>query len=327
MEEDHEVTLNQTALMEPSPTSALPNWLTLREAAFVTGMSEDTLQGLADTGQIVSDRSLSRRLGAHYLLLLSRDLEAAGLISLEPKPAPASRPAPEAPAPAAPRVPSFVAAPDLPPPTEVIQLAQPPSPERSRATIAPALPSPRPRPEETVDTAPRPGRRRVALAWSLFGLIVGLLLATLVPGVLDYRSYAIGSGAMAPAFQSGTYVISHAVDPLTVQPGDVVSFAEPGAPADHLTERVLRVVPSSDSVSFETAGDASRTMHQWSVSVDGTVQLVVLHTRGIGAALWKWASLTSRVLLIALPVLLLVLMVVRGVHRRRRTSMQAERYF
>ncbi len=320
MEEDREVTLNRTALMEPPPTPALPNWLTLREAAFVTGMSEDILQGLADTGQVVSDRSLSRRLGDHYLLLLSRDLQAAGLISLEPKRAPAP------PAPAVPRAPSFVVAPDPTPPTQVVQRAQASSPEPRQATIAPAAPGPRPPLEETVDEAPRHGRRRVALAWSLLGLIVGLLLATFVPGVLGYRSYAVGSEAMAPAFHAGTYVISRAVDPLTVQAGDVVSFAEPGAPKDRMTERVLRVVPSSDSVSFETAGDASRAVHQWSVSVNGTVQLVVLHTRGIGAALWKWSSLTGRVIVIALPVLLLGALLVRGVHRRHRTIMQAEQY-
>ena len=132
---------------------------------------------------------------------------------------------------------------------------------------------------------------------------------------------------MAPAFHAGTYVISRAVDPLTIQAGDVVSFAESGASRDRLTERVLQVAPSSDSVSFETAGDASRAVHHWTVSINGRVQLVVLHSRGIGAALWKWSSVAGRVIAIALPVLLIGALLVRGVHRRRRTIIQAERYF
>ena len=177
MEEVREVTLGRTALMEPATSPALPNWLTLREAAFVSGVSEDILQGLADTGQIVSDRSLSRRLGDHYLLLLSSDLQAAGLISIEPARAPTTVTAPPTPAPAVQRMQTFVVAPD-PPPPPVVEWAPAPGPDLRQSSIATAAPGPRHLSEEAVDEAPRRGRRRVAFAWSLLGLIVGLLLAT-----------------------------------------------------------------------------------------------------------------------------------------------------
>jgi hypothetical protein len=68
-----------TVVEPPVIVETLPRWLTLGEAAFLSGVEEEALQAWVTSGSIRCDRSLSRRLGAHYLLVLSDDLVAGGL--------------------------------------------------------------------------------------------------------------------------------------------------------------------------------------------------------------------------------------------------------
>src|SRR5438874_7785066 len=105
-----------TVVAPPVIVETLPRWLTLGEAAFISGVEEEALQAWVTAGSIRCDRSLSRRLGDHYLLVLSDDLVAAGLLrrssdplegeesDLAPEPTPAPKPA-AAPIPAAPLAP------------------------------------------------------------------------------------------------------------------------------------------------------------------------------------------------------------------------------
>jgi signal peptidase len=75
----------------------LPEWITVREAAFVTGLDEQSLQRQAESG-LIESHSLSRRRGSGFLLLRSSDLVRAVRLQQEgevespkaPAPAPAS---------------------------------------------------------------------------------------------------------------------------------------------------------------------------------------------------------------------------------------------
>jgi signal peptidase I len=64
----------------PRATEQLPQWVTLREAAFITDLDELTLRSMVASGVLGADRSLSKRMGERYVLIRSADLEAAGLL-------------------------------------------------------------------------------------------------------------------------------------------------------------------------------------------------------------------------------------------------------
>ena len=49
-----------STVVDAPPTEAFPRWLTLGEAAFVTGLEEDTLQAWAASGKPVSLLSRNR---------------------------------------------------------------------------------------------------------------------------------------------------------------------------------------------------------------------------------------------------------------------------
>src|SRR6266700_2941157 len=80
----------QSALADAQPTEAFPRWRTRGDATFITGVDEDVLQSWVAAGLVRSDRSLARRLGQHYLLVLREDLETAAHVeaTIEPAPAP-----------------------------------------------------------------------------------------------------------------------------------------------------------------------------------------------------------------------------------------------
>jgi hypothetical protein len=65
----------------------IPEWITLREARFLTGLPEVDLRSLVEGGAVVGDRSLVHRLGQGFLLLRTSDLRRAGLLrGEEPEP-------------------------------------------------------------------------------------------------------------------------------------------------------------------------------------------------------------------------------------------------
>ncbi|MGH2572570.1 MAG: signal peptidase I [Actinomycetota bacterium] len=69
----------------------LPEWVTLREAAFITGLDDQSLQRQAESGLIAS-HSLSRRRGSGFLLLRSSDLARATRLHQEVEVEPARAP-------------------------------------------------------------------------------------------------------------------------------------------------------------------------------------------------------------------------------------------
>jgi signal peptidase len=102
--------------------------------------------------------------------------------------------------------------------------------------------------------------RRV-VAWSL-GLVLVAGTATalgvaLFPLVAGGSALAVLSGSMSPGLPVGAMAFVRAVDPATIEPGDVITF-QPAADAPELvTHRVLAVDDSSGVPVFTTKGDAN----------------------------------------------------------------------
>ena len=285
----------RTEVLDP-PGSAeeFPRWLTLREASFVTGLDEDALRAWVASGKVGCDRSLSRKLGEGYLLLRSKDLQDVGLLRGEAS-AVAGAPAVAA----TPTVDPQMSEPevDLPEAT-----AQRPAPRGLRV----ALPS-------------LGGSGRIALRWVGNGLLAGLVVASFLPLLHGYRTFAVTSGRMAPAIRSGDLVLDRAIRTTAVRPGDVVTFVDPNT-GRSVTTRIRSAEPSDGQVRFEGRGDADQVVLRWSIPADGHVDLVVGKVWGIGAPLSALPGHVDRRLSLIFPAFALTVALLAWRRQHRATS-------
>jgi signal peptidase I len=272
----------RTEILDPPGSSEeFPRWLTLREASFLTGLDEVSLRALVASGRVGCDRSLSRRLGEGYLLLPSKDLQAAGLLSTDST------------APSAQAEPVLVLTPEVASP--VVAPARP---------LAAALPG-------LGDWA------RVALRWAEGGLLAGLVVASFLPLLHGYRTFAVTSGQMAPSVRSGDLVLDRAVAVDAVRAGDVVTFVDPDTHRS-ITTRIRSTQRTDGEVRFEGRGDNDQNVLRWSVPADTSINRVVGRVWGLGAPLALIPGHVDRRVPFALPAVSLVVATI--VWRRRRRA-------
>jgi signal peptidase len=102
--------------------------------------------------------------------------------------------------------------------------------------------------------------RRV-VAWSL-GLVLVAGTATalgvaLFPLVTGGSALAVLSGSMSPGLPVGAMAFVRAVDPATIEPGDVITFQRAADAPELVTHRVLAADDSRGVPVFTTKGDAN----------------------------------------------------------------------
>jgi signal peptidase I len=142
---------------------------------------------------------------------------------------------------------------------------------------------------------------RLMLTWALLGALAAPLLAILAPAALGYRSFTVMSGSMAPAIAAGDVVITRPIAPTQAEPGDIVTFRDPGRDGRWLTHRVQRSMASADVVTFDTRGDANDLAERWSVPADGRIGRVAYVVRWAGFVAQPAGTPLGRLLLIAVP--------------------------
>jgi signal peptidase I len=155
-------------------------------------------------------------------------------------------------------------------------------------------------------------------AWIALGFAIGIAVSVIAPRALGGQSFTVMSGSMEPAIHTGDVVVDRRISPLDVRVGDVVTFRDPSDQTRLITHR-LRSVSVRDGVArMVTKGDANNTVERWNVSVDGTIGRVGYRVPRLGYAL-SWAGGRSgRLLLIALPALLLALLQLVRIWRSER---------
>jgi signal peptidase len=152
-----------------------------------------------------------------------------------------------------------------------------------------------------------PLHRRAGLfvLWVCLGLVFGSLLAAAGPLALGDRSFTMRSGSMTPAIEAGDVVVTEPLPPLSVEVGDVVTFRDPEGSGRLYSHRVQSIRPAGNDVRFVTRGDANTATERWSVPADGTVGRVLYRIPKIGYALVWTGTIPFRIVLIAIPALLL----------------------
>ncbi|MDX6603950.1 MAG: signal peptidase [Solirubrobacterales bacterium] len=152
-----------------------------------------------------------------------------------------------------------------------------------------------------------PLRRRAGLfvLWVCLGLVFGSLLAAAGPLALGDRSFTMRSGSMTPAIEAGDVVVTEPLPPLSVEVGDIVTFRDPEGSGRLYSHRVQSIRRAGNDVRFVTRGDANTATEHWSVPADGTVGKVLYRIPKIGYALVWTGTIPFRIVLIAIPALLL----------------------
>ncbi len=162
-----------------------------------------------------------------------------------------------------------------------------------------------------------------ALLSLVAGLAVGLVIAAIALYPVGYRPFTVLSGSMEPAIDTGDVVVDSSIRPLDARVGDVVTFPDPENQSRLITHRLRRVRAKGGMVEMVTKGDANNTTERWTVAADGRIGRVEYRVPKVGYFLGFVGGKNGKLLLIALPALLLGAYELVRIWRPRPASKEA----
>jgi signal peptidase len=143
----------------------------------------------------------------------------------------------------------------------------------------------------------------------LAAVIVAMLV--LLPSLFGWQRYAIVSGSMTGTYDRGTLVLDEVVPVADLKAGDVITYLPPaGAGPDHLiTHRIAWIGKDPNGARiFRTKGDANQVADPWTFRLSRPTQARVrLGVPYVGRVLWALSHKNVRMIIIALPALLIAL--------------------
>jgi len=143
----------------------------------------------------------------------------------------------------------------------------------------------------------------------LAAVIVAMLV--LLPSLFGWQRYAIVSGSMAGTYDRGTLVLDEVVPVADLKVGDVITYLPPaGAGPDHLiTHRIAWIgKDQTGGRIFRTKGDANQVADPWTFRLSQPTQARVrFGVPHVGRVLWALSRKDVRMIIIALPALLIAL--------------------
>jgi signal peptidase I len=162
-------------------------------------------------------------------------------------------------------------------------------------------------------------RRRIGRIASGAALVFALAAAllVLVPALIGWQRYAIVSGSMTGTYDKGSLVLDEVVPVSDLKVGDVITYMPPAG--DHMiTHRIAWIGHDPAGARlFRTKGDANPVADGWTFTLDQPTQARVrLGVPYVGYALAALGRRDVRMLLIALPALLIAGFSLAGLWRR-----------
>lgn len=155
-------------------------------------------------------------------------------------------------------------------------------------------------------------------------LLIAFLATLLVGSMLGYRALTIRSGSMTPTVRVGDVVVDTSVSPLTVRPGQIVTFRDPAIGQQLVTHRVVSLRRVGKEVDFVTKGDANLVTEHWSVPVTGHLGRKVLVVPGLGRIVAALSAKTVRVIALVLSALLIGGLGLRRIWRQPGVSVSPQ---
>ncbi len=166
----------------------------------------------------------------------------------------------------------------------------------------------------------------------LTNMLLGLLfllviLLVLLPAVFASRLAVVYSGSMEPVMPVGTVAVMQTVDPTEIKVGDIIAFTQPESTSNvTVSHRVIEVL-STDTLSFQTKGDANEDPDPFTVPASNVLARVTFNVPNLGYILSFTARYTKGRLgfglFIALPTILIIGTAIRDMNlmtnpRKRR---------
>jgi signal peptidase len=141
-------------------------------------------------------------------------------------------------------------------------------------------------------------------AWVLCSL--ALAAAIVLPGFLGLERYVIVGDSMTGSIPKGSIVYARVVPVEQLKAGDVITFVPPGMSAP-VTHRIASITQGADGLPvFLTKGDHNEVPDPWRTTfVQPAAARYAFHVPILGYALAAFAVREVRILLIALPALLI----------------------
>jgi signal peptidase I len=149
------------------------------------------------------------------------------------------------------------------------------------------------------------------------GLVLGVTLLLGLPNVIGGRTFTVMSGSMTPAILTGDVVIDERIRPLQARIGDIITFQDPRR-SRLLTHRLRSIRRHGDKLLMVTKGDANNTVERWVVPVRGQIGRVRYRVPKVGRLLWRTRTPQAKIMLIAVPALVLGTIELIGIWRPRR---------
>ncbi|MFQ1004128.1 LamG-like jellyroll fold domain-containing protein [Modestobacter sp. SSW1-42] len=133
-----------------------------------------------------------------------------------------------------------------------------------------------------------------ALARTVLGVLLLLVLVAVLPAVVGWRSTLVTSGSMAPQVQPGDVTVVRPVDTADLEPGQVLLVDAPGSPGSLLLHRLESV----EEDGLRLRGDANPTadsalVDPASVHGVGTLRLPSLGLPALWASQQRWLPLSA----------------------------------
>ncbi len=163
--------------------------------------------------------------------------------------------------------------------------------------------------EKTAKTR-RPGIFRLGVF--LFALAAAVSAAVFLPGFFGLTELNVTAGSMAPELPEGTLVLVRAVEPETVEEGEILSFTAPKGEEGIVTHRVVE--NRTADRQFITKGDANDTVDLFPIPYENVIGKVVFHLPAAGRFLPAAGSFAGRLVLIGI-LLAGVALMIRGQNR------------
>ena len=178
------------------------------------------------------------------------------------------------------------------------------------------------------DQKEKTANRRSPFGWALTAIGVVIILITLAvavvlaaPGFMGWQQMTVLTGSMEPEIPVGSMVYIEGVDPLDLQEGDIVTFAESNG--NVITHRVVQ--NRGIERDLVTKGDANAEEDMDKVPYDRVIGKVVLTLPAAGDVLGYISSDVGKVYTLAFGACGLMFVILGGRMRKKPKPTAAER--
>lgn len=154
-------------------------------------------------------------------------------------------------------------------------------------------------------------------------VVIVLLVATIGPRLLPYRTFSVLSGSMEPTIPVGSMIFDREIAAADLTRGDVVTFHPPGQADKLVSHRIVRVEETKRGTFLVTRGDANGVADDWRIPAQGRGLRYEFHVPYLGYVVGGLLTPVGRLVALTLAALWLGGLALWTIWRPRREPLPA----